>query len=225
MAMELTENELAALLEACFSVVSCATVDDFAEALPALFGAAIQVDRVEVSSGCGAGSNVMPEEGTGGRLGSERLIVDLDAGGRHVVAYLTRNKPFTKKEETMAALLRAQLQPALARISGAGSAGCNSGQQAAADLPEGMDAVGVLCRLGLSKREAEVLWWVSNGKVNKEIAMILGVSFRTVQKHVENLLRKLDLENRHAAAVYAIQWLDQQCETCPLRLVKRAYPV
>lgn len=57
----------------------------------------------------------------------------------------------------------------------------------------------------LSEREAEVLFLITEGKQNREIADILERSLNTVQEHVENLVRKLGLENRHSAAVYALR--------------------
>ncbi len=59
--------------------------------------------------------------------------------------------------------------------------------------------------LGLSRREAEVLQWVTHGKTNREIATILGLSPRTVQHHVERILRKTGVETRTAAAAVALQ--------------------
>jgi DNA-binding CsgD family transcriptional regulator len=53
--------------------------------------------------------------------------------------------------------------------------------------------------LGLTNRESEVLLWLAQGKTNREIASILGGSQRTIDKHVQNLLAKLNLENRAAA--------------------------
>jgi len=59
-------------------------------------------------------------------------------------------------------------------------------------------------RLGLSRRQAEVLSWIAEGKTNDEIATILGMSERTVEKHVEHILRKLGVETRTAAAAQAL---------------------
>jgi DNA-binding CsgD family transcriptional regulator len=59
--------------------------------------------------------------------------------------------------------------------------------------------------LGLTRRESEVLHWISLGKTNPEIAIILGASQRTIQKHVERILKKLNVENRGAAALRAIE--------------------
>lgn len=63
--------------------------------------------------------------------------------------------------------------------------------------------------LGLSPRESEVLFWMTEGKLNREIATLLGLSLGTVQDYVSHLLAKLQLENRHAATVFAIDWLRQ----------------
>ena len=57
-----------------------------------------------------------------------------------------------------------------------------------------------LVGLGLSRREAEVLFWIAQGKTNPEIAVILGIARRTVATHVEHILAKLTVENRCAAA-------------------------
>jgi len=61
--------------------------------------------------------------------------------------------------------------------------------------------------LGLTKREAEVLFWVSQGKRNSEIAEILGARSRTIGKHVERILGKLCVETRTAAANIAAEVL------------------
>jgi DNA-binding CsgD family transcriptional regulator len=60
-----------------------------------------------------------------------------------------------------------------------------------------------LTSLGLTKREAEVLVWIARGKGNYEIGIILGTKRRTVSKHVEHILNKLNVENRTAAAAMA----------------------
>jgi len=59
--------------------------------------------------------------------------------------------------------------------------------------------------VGLSDRESQVLRWVAQGKTNPEIAMILGLSARTVQTHLDHIYRKLDVQNRAAAAVKAME--------------------
>ncbi|MDQ0457138.1 response regulator [Rhizobium paknamense] len=58
---------------------------------------------------------------------------------------------------------------------------------------------------GLTSREAEVLLWIAHGKSNRDIAEILGLSARTVNKHLEQIYVKLGVENRASAAVKAAQ--------------------
>lgn len=64
-----------------------------------------------------------------------------------------------------------------------------------------------LTKLGVTPRQAEVLYWIAQGKTNAEIAIILGTSPRTVEKHVEQLLERLGVENRVAAAAQANELL------------------
>jgi DNA-binding NarL/FixJ family response regulator len=59
--------------------------------------------------------------------------------------------------------------------------------------------------LGLTTREGEVLSWLSKGKTNRDIAQILGLSPRTVDKHLEQIYSKLGVENRTAAAAIAVK--------------------
>jgi len=61
-----------------------------------------------------------------------------------------------------------------------------------------------LASLGLSGRETEILGWVAQGKTNPEIGVILGISPRTVQKHLEHVYGRLGVENRHAAMRLAL---------------------
>lgn len=51
----------------------------------------------------------------------------------------------------------------------------------------------------LTRREAEVMRWLRMGKICPEIAVILGLSYRTVEKHVSNIYRKLGVSSRAAA--------------------------
>ena len=65
-------------------------------------------------------------------------------------------------------------------------------------------SAGELAALPLSEREREVLAFVAGGKTNAEIATILEISPRTVQKHLEHIFEKLGVETRTAAAVCAL---------------------
>jgi DNA-binding NarL/FixJ family response regulator len=57
----------------------------------------------------------------------------------------------------------------------------------------------------LSSREMEVLTYVTRGMSNKEIALLLGISQQTVKNHVTSVLRKLGVEDRTQAAIFAIR--------------------
>jgi DNA-binding response OmpR family regulator len=63
-------------------------------------------------------------------------------------------------------------------------------------------------RLPLTRREAEVLLWLSRGKSNRDIAQILNVSFRTINKHLEQIYPKLGVETRTSAVALAIRALE-----------------
>lgn len=62
-----------------------------------------------------------------------------------------------------------------------------------------------LRRMGLSRREAEVMNWIMEAKRDHEIAIILGLSLRTVHQHVRSILSKLGVENRTAAAALVLR--------------------
>ena len=57
----------------------------------------------------------------------------------------------------------------------------------------------------LTKREIDVLILVANGMSNKEIAIKLNISERTVKNHISNIFKKLDVSDRTQAAVFAIK--------------------
>jgi DNA-binding response OmpR family regulator/DNA-binding CsgD family transcriptional regulator len=63
--------------------------------------------------------------------------------------------------------------------------------------------------LKLTLRESEVLYWVVKGKINRDIADILGASPATVKKHLERIFAKLGVETRTAAAGMAMNRIRQ----------------
>jgi DNA-binding response OmpR family regulator/DNA-binding CsgD family transcriptional regulator len=73
----------------------------------------------------------------------------------------------------------------------------------------GLSGTARLEQLGLTPREAEVLFWLAEGKSNPEIALILANTAGTVKKQVQSILEKLALENRMAAARLAREQLDR----------------
>lgn len=96
-------------------------------------------------------------------------------------------QPLGKSHAQLLALLIPYLHSALIRVAGY-SSGIEFGQ--------------------ITGREREVLQWLKTGKTNWEIAQILGISPNTVKNHVQNILRKLNVQNRsHAAAKASSTWL------------------
>jgi DNA-binding NarL/FixJ family response regulator len=68
---------------------------------------------------------------------------------------------------------------------------------------EGGGAARLASSFNLTDREAEVLFWLTRGKTNRDIAEILDLSARTVNKHLEQIFHKMGVENRTSAAVLA----------------------
>lgn len=62
---------------------------------------------------------------------------------------------------------------------------------------------------GLTAKEAEVLYWVVKGKINRDIGDILGSSPATVKKHLERILAKMGVETRTAATAMALSRIRQ----------------
>jgi len=62
----------------------------------------------------------------------------------------------------------------------------------------------------LTRREAEVLRWIAQGKTNREIGQILDISPRTVNKHLEQVFEKVGVENRTTAASVAIRLIAEK---------------
>lgn len=69
--------------------------------------------------------------------------------------------------------------------------------------PSDSPAAQRLRQVALTPRETEVLSWLAKGKTNRDIAEILGMSHRTVNKHLEHVFEKLGVETRSAAAAIA----------------------
>lgn len=69
--------------------------------------------------------------------------------------------------------------------------------------PAGDAAASRLSSAALTPRETEVLSWIAKGKTNRDVAEILGMSPRTVNKHLEHVFEKLGVETRAAAAALA----------------------
>ncbi|MEQ8975382.1 MAG: IS5 family transposase [Coleofasciculus sp. C1-SOL-03] len=68
-------------------------------------------------------------------------------------------------------------------------------------------SIAALELLGLTKREAEVLFWVAQDQSNAAIAKVLGCRQGTVRKHLEHIHRKLGVQTRTAAVIVALEKL------------------
>jgi DNA-binding NarL/FixJ family response regulator len=76
---------------------------------------------------------------------------------------------------------------------------------------QGLDESQVLREhLHLTQREADVLLWISRGKTNREMAQILEISPRTINKHLEQVFKKLQVDNRTSAARIALEVFAQK---------------
>jgi CheY-like chemotaxis protein/DNA-binding CsgD family transcriptional regulator len=73
------------------------------------------------------------------------------------------------------------------------------------DHPNNWDPKFLRDKLKLTFREAEILMWISRGKTNKEIGIILNTSPRTVNKHLEHIFEKLGVCTRAAAVAIALE--------------------
>lgn len=142
----------------------------------------------------------------------DRSLVVATAAGRMLFAtrgaitLLARHYPGRAPEIVPAALLGGGALPA--GLSACHFAGPPGGDLVVLELRDVAHAgPAALLELGLTPREAEVLYWLAEGKSNAEIGTILGSARRTVEKHVEHVFEKLGVENRTTAAKVAVQRL------------------
>ena len=77
------------------------------------------------------------------------------------------------------------------------------------EVREGAEIALLQRRIGLTQREAEVLLWLSYGKSNRSISEILGISPRTVNKHLQQIFIKLGVETRAAATAMAVRIISE----------------
>lgn len=76
------------------------------------------------------------------------------------------------------------------------------------EVNAGQDVDRLHARVPLTRRESEVLLWLARGKSNRDIAEILDVSYRTINKHLEQIYPKLGVEARTSAVALAIRILE-----------------
>ena len=114
--------------------------------------------------------------------GSDRLLS---------IGLIRKKRDFTERDRSMLNLISPHIVQAHANAQVFASL-----YRGPADFPSCVSGV-----QDLSARESEVAFWLARGKTNIEIGVILGISRRTVEKHVEHVLAKLGVDNRFAAAV------------------------
>ncbi len=111
---------------------------------------------------------------------TEHVVQGFDAGG---LDYVT--KPIAPAEVLARAASHIRNARLLAQVTSAGY-------------------VASIEQYQLTPRETDVLAWVAKGKTNRDIGEILGMSPRTVNKHLEHIYVKLGVETRSAAAALAV---------------------
>jgi len=72
-------------------------------------------------------------------------------------------------------------------------------------LAHALNAPPAATHTDLTEREREILGLLSDGRSNKEIARVLGISDATVKVHIKHVLSKLNMKSRLEAAVWALQ--------------------
>jgi DNA-binding response OmpR family regulator/DNA-binding CsgD family transcriptional regulator len=116
------------------------------------------------------------------------------------------DNPQTARQASMTAAFHADGEHRL-RVSYIGQIGPDEQLLRLVAEQSGSDEILLRDRLALTSREAEVLLWLSRGKSNRDIAEILGLSPRTVNKHLEQVFGKLGVENRASATALAVRTL------------------
>ena len=114
---------------------------------------------------------------------TQQLLTQFMVQGDHgIILTVNSDKPFTEEQRTMTELLKQHFSVACRRIL--------------AHEDALRRAKPLLAEETLTRRERETLPHILAGKTNPEIGIILGISFRTVEKHVASILEKAGVESR-----------------------------
>jgi DNA-binding CsgD family transcriptional regulator len=133
-------------------------------------------------------------------------------GHRVCLAVLRRRRGFSDQDRTILEVLLPHMERAyryarLREPSNETARGGNETLEVLGDVENHGDTARPLRALGLSEREAEVLYWVAAGKSSPVIGTILGIRHDTVRAHLKKIFAKLGVENRLSAALRALQVL------------------
>ncbi len=126
------------------------------------------------------------------------IYMPMSAESTLIFAACRQRPDFSEREKTLLELLRPHVAQAWKRAT-------RDEERRAPQSEPGPNGLRGLERFGLTRREAEVLFWMSEGKTNPEIGVILGMRPATVKTHVERILAKMNCETRTAAARTALE--------------------
>jgi DNA-binding CsgD family transcriptional regulator len=148
---------------------------------------------------------------------SDDLSVNLgNLGHRVCLAILRGRRGFSDQDRAILSAVRPHMERAyryaralesLRTTARRGKQAADAASDAAESLRDQGGTPRSLCVLGLSEREAEVLYWVAAGKSSPVISTILGIRHDTVRAHLKRIFAKLGVENRLSAALRALQIL------------------
>src|SRR5690606_20385381 len=129
------------------------------------------------------------------------LAVPLFADGRTLVSIVLerRGPAFSRRERERLALLR----PHLAFLYRQACRAPAPSRGASPPQPAGVSHA-VSDAAPLTQREAQVMHWLAFGKTDADIAALMSISRRTVQKHLEHIYVKLGVETRTAAVMRSV---------------------
>lgn len=116
----------------------------------------------------------------------------VSGGGTIACAIFRRALDFSRPEQTLLAFVQPHLAALLARLP---------------VVPGPMPVAGTPLPLGLTRREADILFHLAKGRTDKEIGQLCAISPRTVQNHLHNIYHKLGVDNRTAASLRVVSWL------------------
>jgi DNA-binding CsgD family transcriptional regulator len=135
---------------------------------------------------------------------------------RVCLAILRESRGFSDQDRAILAALRPHMERAYRYSKALESlrtkarrerAAATSASATAADIEDQGATPQSLRALGISEREAEVLYWVAAGKSSPVISTILGIQHDTVRTHLKSIFAKLGVENRLSAALRALEVL------------------
>lgn len=130
----------------------------------------------------------------------------LPQDGTLMLAACRKRTNFSDRDLLLFDLLRPHVAGAWRRMIGREQLrGLREASAAALLKPDSAANRAALRTLGLTEREAEVLVWLSQGKTNPEISIILGMGLPTVKTHVLHIFARLGCETRTAAARVALE--------------------